>query len=132
MAIIIATEVLYFKKYGFSFNFNLQLFLRELLLKIVVGLVNIIIPIVIALIKLLKTKGYIFLHISGVIGHFFVFYKLLGQVNTASLLLFWTDLWCLICGIYYIIENSEELISFDYKLSDDDEKLDGNMSASMA
>ncbi|RIB10626.1 hypothetical protein C2G38_172453 [Gigaspora rosea] len=36
------------------------------------------------------------------VEHFFFFYTFLDQVSSASLLLFWTDMWVLLCSIYYV------------------------------
>ncbi|RIB19021.1 hypothetical protein C2G38_2084143, partial [Gigaspora rosea] len=97
----------------------------------IVGFVNFMIPILILLIRNFKTCGYIILHILVVIAHFIIFYKLLDHVNSASLLLFWTDFWCLICGIYYIIEFSKELISFNGELSNSDGQFNFKVSTNI-
>jgi len=50
--------------------------------------------------------GTIMFFILSGIDHYIIFYSLLKEVNKISLLLFWTDLWYILFGIYISVENA--------------------------
>jgi len=43
--------------------------------------------------------------IVGGINFYIIFYVILNEVNTVSLLFFWSDLWFILLGVYVAIEN---------------------------
>jgi hypothetical protein len=86
---------------------------------IVVIIVNLVVGVCLGKLKstiIGKVIGYIL----GGIDFYMIFYSLINEVNSISLLLFWTDLWTALFGTYTSIEKciggeveEREVVDFD-------------------